>query len=206
MRVDHAQQWQHQQESAKACDLCGELRLCVLGEHNLEGEESRGKERVKKRESIERYRQRNREKDALEQSQEGYLQTGNTYMRLILQILNLCGILKAAGFGSKEHNGLEAGELSGIHQHRLVLAEDLVQCAHIGSQLRSRNMFTLGTVFSCLDSPPPWSHNSLPHWHYSPDYYSAQQQRRAHSLWDLGECTIVWHSVETTPTRTPPAV
>lgn len=58
-------------------------------------------------------------------------------MRLILQILNLCGILKAAGFGSKEHNGLEAGELSGIHQHRLVLAEDLVQCAHIGSQLRS---------------------------------------------------------------------
>lgn len=59
-------------------------------------------------------------------------------MRLILQILDLCGILKAAGFGSKEHYGLEAGELGGIHQHSLVLAEDLVQRAHICSQLEEQ--------------------------------------------------------------------
>lgn len=117
MRVDHAQQRQHQQQSPKACDLSGELRLCVLRQHHLE---NRGGG------------------ESLEKTIHSTTRSGNTYMRLILQILNLCGILKAAGFGSKEHYGLEAGELGGIHQHSLVLAEDLVQRAHICSQLEEQ--------------------------------------------------------------------
>lgn len=57
------------------------------------------------------------------------------YVRLILKILYLRRIFKSARFRPEENYRLEAREFSGVHQHRLVFAEDLVERSHIRRQL-----------------------------------------------------------------------
>lgn len=59
----------------------------------------------------------------------------STYMRLILKILDLGGILESSGFRSEKDDGLETSELCRIDQHRFILAVDLVQRADIGRHL-----------------------------------------------------------------------
>lgn len=61
-------------------------------------------------------------------------------MRLILEIFNLRWILEAAGLGPEQHYRLKASKLGRINQHRLVLAEDLVEGSNIRCQLWGRDL------------------------------------------------------------------
>lgn len=60
------------------------------------------------------------------------------YLRLILQILNLCGVFQSFRLGTEQYNRFEAGELSGIDENRFEAGECVMKCSDVLCKLRGK--------------------------------------------------------------------